>query len=727
MNSSDQLLQLLHHSNNGEKLKACQALIKTAFQLMKQDKDKIDIQVLENNKIKKDKTEQDSLKKENDGYNEPNNELNNDDDDDDDDEEEEGDEEVLNNINETNYSDNICDISKSSASRFEEIMMMVKLLCTTAINSSTNGEDITHEVIEYLLDNSNNGDLCILHPQVLLETVSDIAVLTSMKNTALILTIEKKIDLSEHLYKSMRSLMMQCLHGLAPEVVRDGALISFNDLISMNSFISPLWTIEPVSSNQTGSIPVPSYSTSNTPYPPRPPDSNASEDTSTRVRKEAVEERGQFAMLISAIISGELHLLIEEVSCQLTNQLTTTVIKRDVDIDRESRVFNMLILICTSVDSILYLLVGEPDNENYIEEEDDEVDSIWSILPADSLLHVRQSMHSSFQEMFDFYKLSTDIVNNHLNNYIEIKYNTASLTSEQTQLNQIKQKNFSSLLLIIQRLGMSLTKWVMEDLDLYTPFIDNLSNLLDSSIYFIIAKEKSRNNLSNNIDIYREDLLWNFLLQGIYMESSNSSSSSISNNSSNNRNQANNCKSSSYIDDFLPVILPCILQISENITDDFIKIDNICSNDSLIYVLISIITTVSNRIVNDTSLMTIDSYKNESTKSHIESLNRCCTTTSMAVDILIYMILWKENDLHTLSSSKEGPITAFTNIFPGSSVIDIQLMISSIQQANKIIAIKKFHKKSNKGKENKLLSPHFSLIYESFNKLYDLLQSTLLG
>lgn len=714
MSSSDQLLQLLHHSNNGEKLKASQALIKTAFQLMKQDKHKIDIQVLENNKIKKDKTEKDRLKKENDGYNEPNKELN----DDNDGYEDDDIDEKSNDITEVIDCDNISEISKNSLARFEEIMMMVKLLCTTAFNSSTNSEDITHEVIESILDNSNSKDFCILHPQVLLETVSDIAVLSSMKNTKLILSIERKIELSQHLYKSMRSLIMQCLHGLAPEAVRDGALTSFNDLISMKSFISPLWTIEPISSNETSSIPVPAYSTSNTPYPPRPSDNITSEDTNNS-KKTPIEERGQFAMLISAIISGELHLLIEEVSCQLTNQLTVTCIKKDVEIEREARVFNMIILICTSIDSILFLLVGESDNHNYIEDgkEEDEIDSIWSILPADSLLHVRQSMHNSLQEIFDFYKLSTGIILNHLNNYIEMKYNSTTLTLEQNHLNYIKQKNFSSLLLIIQRLGMSLTKWVMEDFDLYTPFIDNLTNLLDSSIYFIISTEKSRNNLSNNIDLYREDLLWNVLLHGIYIESSSNSKS--------NSNQASIGKSSSYIDDLLPIVLPCLLQISENITQDCIKIDKICSNDSLIYVLISIITTVSNRIINDNSIMTLDSYKNDSTISHIDSLNRCCTVTSMAVDMLIYMILWKENDLKTLASSKEGPLNAFINIFPGSNIIDVQFMITSIQQANKAIKIKKIHKTSNKGIENKLLSPHFSLIYDSFIKLFDLLQTTL--
>jgi len=252
--------------------------------------------------------------------------------------------------------------------KIEELMVMIKLLSLSLPKSDSDGDDATIKVLVCVLSSCKGKS--ISSPYTVLEAITSIVTSSSSSSSS------SKYKLQSNEAESIRNIIVQCLHGGAPEKVRDGTLSCIQDLLSSSSScLSLSWTVE----------------------------------DKTNV--------GQFSMLLCSIVRGEFHLLLQELITlyDYSSDTSDTIdgndsskVKVEVIIARRERTLSMIHVCCSLMESFLVLLVGKAqvDDDN---DSDDEMDTdiddeipLWSSLPYTCLLHMRESFHSVCQDIFEF-------------------------------------------------------------------------------------------------------------------------------------------------------------------------------------------------------------------------------------------------------------------------------------------------------------------------------------
>ena len=292
--------------------------------------------------------------------------------------------------------------------KIEELMVMIKLLSLSLPKSASDSDDATIRVLVCVLSSCKGKS--ISSPYTVLEAITSIVTSSSSSSSS------SKYKLQSNEAESLRNIIVQCLHGGAPEKVRDGTLSCIQDLLSSSSScLSLSWTVEDKASV------------------------------------------GQFSMLLCSIVRGEFHLLLQELitlydDSSETNDTSdsndSSKVKVEVIIDRRERTLSMIHVCCNLMESFLVLLVGKAqiDDDN---DSDDEMDTgiddetpLWSSLPYTCLLHMRESFHSVCQDIFEF----IDTVTN--------KNNSSSIDIR-----------------VISRLCETISIWVSEDEGMIPPVI----------------------------------------------------------------------------------------------------------------------------------------------------------------------------------------------------------------------------------------------------------------
>lgn len=153
---------------------------------------------------------------------------------------------------------------------------------------------------------------------------------------------------------TLRSLFVQCLYGAAQQEIRDEALSSLSELLSYPFTISPEWTI---------------------------------------LKLEAKTEKSlsdSFPVLISSIVSGEIHFLVEGLSYLVTQRMNNDTETVGLDLIRMKKAFVVCLRI---IDNVLVLLVGEEEN-----------DGVWGDLPFEVIIAIQNYIKTMSEELVELIK-----------------------------------------------------------------------------------------------------------------------------------------------------------------------------------------------------------------------------------------------------------------------------------------------------------------------------------
>ena len=351
----------------------------------------------------------------------------------------------------------------NDSDKIEELMVMIKLLSLSVNHSDSIGDsdsnDANIRVLICVLSSCKGKS--ISSPYTILEAITSIVTSSSSSSSSSSLSSSlSSYNLPNNEAESIRNLIVQCLHGGAPERVRDGTLSCIQDLmISSSSIISLSWTIE---DNRAGA------------------------------------SVGQFAMLLCSIVRGEFHLLLQElITLYDTNSDSNgdNNVKESISVERKERLLIMVFVCCSLMESFLCLLVGTSQSDDDVDS-DDEVDvvgdddiPIWSSLPYTCLLHMRESFHSVCQDIFEF----IDII---------------SKSSSSNSSNSITNNNDISK--IIYRLIKMINIWVIEDESMITPCFKYIPSMLKCSVIVSLLSHSSDN--INDVDDAKGITIWRSLM-----------------------------------------------------------------------------------------------------------------------------------------------------------------------------------------------------------------------
>ena len=327
--------------------------------------------------------------------------------------------------------------------KIEELMVMIKLLSLSVPHNDSDGDGNEASIRVLLCVLSSCKGKSISSPYTILEAVTSIVTSSSSSSSTL-------HDLPSNEAESLRNLIVQCLHGGAPEKIRDGTLSCIQDLMtSSSSCISLSWTIE---------------------------DSRGGANM------------GQFAIMLCSIVRGEFHLLLQElITLYDTNSDSSSnsdnYIKESISVERKERILSIVFVCCSLMESFLCLLVGtSDDNDDVVVDSDDEVDvlrediPIWSSLPYTCLLHMRESFHSVCQDVFDF----------------------ILIISKRSINNDISK--------IVHRLIEMINIWIVEDESMINTCLKYIPNMLMCSV--IASSLSSRNGDDDDDDIAKGIKIW---------------------------------------------------------------------------------------------------------------------------------------------------------------------------------------------------------------------------
>ena len=257
---------------------------------------------------------------------------------------------------------------------------------------------------------------------------------------------------------NLRTILIKGFHGGAPERIRDCSLMCSAHFLSMGCSFQQSWTLE-----DTEMI-----------------------SPEADVAASHKESSGNFLKLLVSVIGIEVHLLLEEAlalfkQAQGEPQTHTYGDLRDpaeerrkrydeVKLDpknsvnsiRTKRLERMIPCCMSLINSILILLVGGND-----EDLDRPTATSAAVLTSSTILHIRQTMHNTFQKIFDFLKEISDIADDSMSAVF------GGINNQQADNCHIMEKN-NLLIHIVREATATLCLWVLEDEDLREPFLNHL-------------------------------------------------------------------------------------------------------------------------------------------------------------------------------------------------------------------------------------------------------------
>eukprot|EP00596_Hydrurales_sp_CCMP1899_P009965 CAMPEP_0119047980 /NCGR_PEP_ID=MMETSP1177-20130426/56179_1 /TAXON_ID=2985 /ORGANISM="Ochromonas sp, Strain CCMP1899" /LENGTH=598 /DNA_ID=CAMNT_0007023265 /DNA_START=135 /DNA_END=1932 /DNA_ORIENTATION=+ len=360
----------------------------------------------------------------------------------------------------------------------------------------------------------------------------------------------------------LRMLIVKGFHGGAPEAIRDSSLLGCLHLISPDTSFSSDWSLE-----------------SETAVDNLDPKSKSAEKSPVV---------GKFAMLLASIVGIEMHLLLEEALAlfkepqgepqnlstgdvndplfERRTQYNTIKVdmKKDIVDVRIKRLVKMIPCCLSILNGILLLLVGKEgdEEENGV---DDSKQPLWAALSSVAMLHIRQTVHSIFQKVFDFLKEISDISRETLSN---IFGNFNKKDSEGKVIKIVKDNVFNNngelLIIIVQHATATLSLWILEDEALRDPFVRNLYLILQWSIVATQLKDSGK-----SIEIKDEEInqIMNWRPTNL-MAWTTLSQSSTSNILSHSIQEDGNILEQDNIGDILHYVLPCLANISDNLAKE---------------------------------------------------------------------------------------------------------------------------------------------------------------
>lgn len=221
----------------------------------------------------------------------------------------------------------------------------------------------------------------------------------------------------------LRSIIVQCLHGGADESIRDRALIACLALLrhSVDEMRPYLQQIDLNGESVQESILSVWWSVERPDIEGRH-DDNRREEEQVEVTKS--EGSGQFALLLSSVMHGELHLLLEEAFGLFGNLedgnleaedegREGTMRARDVQKRRSLRAIRMIWVVLLLIDKVLLMLIGvshstgddeELESKENLNEVIHDSSGVWSDLMGEFHDKIHKNLNMIVSEMLAFAK-----------------------------------------------------------------------------------------------------------------------------------------------------------------------------------------------------------------------------------------------------------------------------------------------------------------------------------
>ena len=284
-------------------------------------------------------------------------------------------------------------------------------------------------------------------------------------------------SITQHSTAVLRLLLMKGFHGANPESIRDFALKSCLSLFSR----TPIVTSLPSSRSEKSIITPPSsyvFADWSVEFPMNPSDPliiHTPED-------QEKSRNGQFALLLISIINVEIHLLLEETIALVTpnsaidanseeklndnetndekTSPSSTSLSNEKSLNRMERVVEVYSICLSLLNVILVLLVGN-------EYSDVGEFAIWAQFPYETVLKIRQTAHSIFQNIFNF--------------TTEVSERRHILKDRKINSDENSDMLDAYLRHIVQLSVQVIGPWVNEDEGIHKPFVDCLHHILSWS------------------------------------------------------------------------------------------------------------------------------------------------------------------------------------------------------------------------------------------------------
>jgi len=337
----------------------------------------------------------------------------------------------------------------NDSDKIEELMVMIKLLSLSVPHNDSDGDGNEASIRVLLCVLSSCKGKTLSSPYTVLEAVTSIVTSSSS------LSLLSSYNLQHQEAESLRNLIVQCLHGGAPESVRYGTLSCIQDLFLLSSTSS--------SSSPTSS-------------------SSLLLSLSWTIEEKG-NNIGQFAMLLCSIVRGEFHLLLQELitlhsyNNNDNDNDNNNQLKYNISIERKERLMSMIYICCSLMESFLHLLIGKTDDDDNDDDDDSDDETnfpLWSSLSSNCLLYMSESFHNVCQDIFDFIDI---VANNTTNTY----------------------NNNNDIIKILCRLLEMINIMAIEDEDVikksikYNPSIDKIIDIM-------INNNNNNNNNNDNKD-----------------------------------------------------------------------------------------------------------------------------------------------------------------------------------------------------------------------------------
>ena len=441
---------------------------------------------------------------------------------------------------------------------------------------------------------------------------------------------------------NLRTVLIKGFHGGAPEHVRDCSLMCCAHFLSTGCSFQPSWTVE------------------DTEY-------ISSEGVAAASNKES---SGNFLRLLVSVIGIEVHLLLEEAlalfkqaqgepQTHAYGDLRDPVVERrkrydEVKVDpknsvtttRTKRLEKMIPCCMSLINSILILLVGGNDDGP-----DRSTATSAAVLTSSTILHIRQTMHNTFQKIFDFLKEISDIA------YDSTLAVFGGISDQQADKCPMMEKNVL-LIHIVREATATLCLWVLEDEDLREPFLTHLPLILTWSA------------VTHHMSTGDQTSLNTTKTKSGWMSSPEKAWMALTNQQGDRATRADGD-----VGDVLHYVLPCLVSISTTLTSDDELSDKICTLNGgcLMSRLINIAVIVGSHVAalskcsgdclvecgGDIAVMHNAPMESDAAEESLSRMNQTCCA---ALDQLTHILSWKMNEICVLRKG-ESESEAFCAVF----------------------------------------------------------------
>ena len=544
------------------------------------------------------------------------------------------------------------DVNSSSAAAHDEQFQLDLFLIMKWIASGINSRAVEKMLLHSLhVAGDVNVDLPPYFVAAFLDFLADLSHLLCCSNSSGEVVKQMSILPTESV-RNLRTTLIKGFHGGAPERIRDCSLMCCAHFLSIGCSFQQSWTLE------------------GTEY------ISPEEDVAASHK----ESSGNFLKLLVSVIGIEVHLLLEEAlalfkqaqgepQTHTYGDLRDPAVERrkrydEVKIDPKNSILSIrtkrleeMIPCCMSlINSILSLLVGGNDDRP-----DRPTATSAAGLTSSTILHMRQTMHNTFQKIFDFLKEISDISDD----------STSAVfggINDQHAVNcPIMEKN-NLLIHIVREATATLCLWVLEDGDLREPFLSNLPFILTWSAvtHHMYTDDQISSNTTNT------KAGWKTSPESAWMALTTYHGDSAA-------------RSNGDVGDVLHYVLPCLVSISTTLTSNDELSDKICTLDGgcLMSRLVNIAVIIGSHasalsrrsdvcpveskggiatMHNDTMELDVAEEHRSRTSLNEESLARMNQTCCAAIDQLTYILSWKMNEIRILKKG-ETESEAFCAVF----------------------------------------------------------------